>query len=154
MTEEEKDAGGVEPKGGTGRFLEIVFVAVVAAVISGSVSYKLVLDEVHAELQSLKTYRPPVAVIDYGPVIMAVKKGVSPSDIEPVFVELKEKAEKLAANGFLVVNRASLETVPEHLLIEASSKIEVAPKPEPALSALPELTPEDFINGLMEARRQ
>lgn len=78
-----------------------------------------VLDRVE-KLEAALAQRPPVAVIDYGAIQEALAAGATPAELHGSFAAVKERAAALRARGFLVINRAAVETAPEALVIEAA----------------------------------
>jgi hypothetical protein len=114
--------------------------AVLALGVAGAAFIRLgVLDRVD-RLEAALAQRPPVAVIDYGAIQEALAAGATPAELHGSFAAVKERAEALRARGFLVINRAAVETAPEALVVQAAPVLmapRAAPGPAPAPAAPP-----------------
>jgi hypothetical protein len=98
--------------------------------LSGWLAYRTAL----AELDRALALRPPVAVVDYQPITNRLAQGVPPKDLEPGFATLKGHSTRLGEHGYLVLNRASLDAVPERYVIPAQLDL---PAPPPARPTTP-----------------
>ena len=61
--------------------------------------------------------RPPIAVIDYGPIANAVSLGVALDQIQPYLRETKRRASAYQAAGFIVINAASVDAAPDEVFV-------------------------------------
>lgn len=61
--------------------------------------------------------RPPVVVVDYGPIREAFGRGADPGALQEAFSTVKENVARFERAGYLVVNRIALETFPGSLAI-------------------------------------
>jgi hypothetical protein len=61
--------------------------------------------------------RPPIAVIDYGPIANAVSLGVPLDQIQPYLRETKRRASAYQAAGFIVINAASVDAAPDEVFV-------------------------------------
>ena len=85
-----------------------------------------------AELDQALALRPPLAVVDYGPVSARLAAGTPARDLEPVITTLKSQAGRLQTHGYLVLSGIAVETAPSALLV----------RPDPArLPPLPAAPP-------------
>lgn len=121
------------------------------------------IDALEAALKA----RPPLAVVDYAAVSKAIAAGAGPEAVEPVFVSIKERAARLGEAGFLVVNRASVESAPPGLVFgperEAERRLAAtlavagelgAPRPAPVASqAMTDEEAAALLRGFVEAGR-
>lgn len=64
-------------------------------------------------LEAALQARPPVAVADYGRISEALALGAAPEIMRAAFESVKAEAARLAAEGYLVINRATLEAAPD-----------------------------------------
>ena len=90
--------------------------------LSGWLAYRFAV----AELDRAMALRPPVAVIDYQPITARLAQGVAAKDLEPGFATLKGHSTRLGEHGYLVLNRASLDAVPERYLVPAQLDLPAA----------------------------
>ena len=101
---------------------------VLGPALSGWLSYRLAL----AELDQALALRPPLAVVDYGPVSARLAAGTPARDLEPVITTLKSQAGRLQTHGYLVLSGIAVEAAPTALLV----------RPDPArLPPLPAVLP-------------
>lgn len=77
------------------------------------------ISALEAELAS----RPQIAIVDYSKLTSALAAGVSPLEMKPAFDNLKARANAFAGEGWLVINRASLEAAPEELIISTDEAV-------------------------------
>ena len=91
--------------------------------LSGWLAYRFAV----AELDRALALRPPVAVIDYQPITARLAQGVAAKDLEPGFATLKGHSTRLGEHGYLVLNRASLDAVPERYLVPAQLDLPAPP---------------------------
>ena len=97
-------------------------------VLSGWFSYRLAL----AELDQALALRPPLAVVDYGPVAERLAAGTPARELAPVITTLKSQAGRLQTHGYLVLSGIAVEAAPAALLVH----------PDPArLPPLPAVLP-------------
>ena len=95
---------------------------------SGWLAYRLAV----AELDQALALRPPLAVVDYGPVSARLAAGTPARDLEPVIATLKSQAGRLQTHGYLVLSGIAVEAAPAALLV----------RPDPArLPPLPAVLP-------------
>ena len=87
---------------------------VLAPALSGWLSYRLAV----AELDQALALRPPLAVVDYGPVSARLAAGTPARDLEPVITTLKSQAGRLQAHGYLVLSGIAVEAAPTALLVQ------------------------------------
>lgn len=118
-----------------------VAVALIVALAAGpSLSAWLAYRAALAELDRALALRPPLAVVDYQPITNRLAQGVAASQLEASFATLKGHSSRLADHGYLVLNRASLDAVPERYLVPAQLDLPPPPTPpaaSPQASALP-----------------
>ena len=89
--------------------------------------------------------RPPIAVIDYGPIANAVSLGVPLDQIQPYLRETKQRASAYQAAGFIVINAASVDAAPDEIFVPPLDDL-----PEAWLkvtSAAPKILPEADMNS-------
>jgi hypothetical protein len=98
--------------------------------LSGWLAYRFAV----AELDRAMALRPPVAVIDYQPITARLAQGVAAKDLEPGFATLKSHSTRLGEHGYLVLNWASLDAVPERYLVPAQLDL-LPPPPTPSAPA-------------------
>jgi hypothetical protein len=114
--------------------------AVLALGVAGAAFIRFgVLDRVD-RLEAALAQRPPVAVIDYGAIQEALAAGATPAELHGSFAAVKERAAALRARGFLVINRAAVETAPEALVVQAAPVL-MAPRAAPGLAPAPAAPP-------------
>ena len=126
---------------------------VLAPALSGWLSYRLAV----AELDQALALRPPLAVVDYGPVSERLAAGTPARDLEPVITTLKSQAGRLQAHGYLVLSGIAVEAAPTALLVQPDlSRLPPlpvtlpAPAPDPAPPPAPATAPLAIAPG--EAR--
>lgn len=108
-----------------------VATALVAALIAGpALSGWLAYQASLVELDRALSLRPPLAVVDYQPITNRLAQGVAPKDLKTGFATLKGHSTRLGAHGYLVLNRASLDAVPDRYLVPAELDLP-APPPQP-----------------------
>lgn len=90
--------------------------AVLPALASGCIAYGAAVARLEAALE----LRPPLAVVDYGPITDRLAQGSAPKELEPVFRLLKDTSSRLREHGYLVLNRIATDAVPDPYLIPAS----------------------------------
>jgi hypothetical protein len=61
--------------------------------------------------------RPPIAIVDYGPIGTAVSLGESPDKIKPYFAEIKRRTQAYKAAGYIVINAASVDAAPAEIFL-------------------------------------
>jgi hypothetical protein len=118
--------------GGWSRLGGVDWLPVLAVLIAGVAALIVVrftLVERINQLEAALETRPPVAVIDYGSIQTALAAGASPMELQPAFAAVKEQAADLQRRGYLVINRAALESAPRDLVI-ASAPVFVAARPQ------------------------
>ena len=120
---------------------------VLGPAVSGWLAYRLAV----AELDQGLALRPPLAVIDYGPVTERLAAGASARDLEPAVATLKSQAGRLQAHGYLVLNRAAVEAAPTALLVRPDPA-GLPPLPAPATGAAPPPAPGPVAIAPGEAR--
>ena len=84
-----------------------------ASALSGWLAYRAAM----AELDRALELRPPLAVIDYAPITARLAQGTPARELEPAFTELKSWGSRLREHGYLVLNRAATDAVPEAYLV-------------------------------------
>lgn len=90
--------------------------AVLPALASGCIAYAAAVAKLEAALE----LRPPMAVVDYGPITDRLAQGSAPKELEPVFRLLKDTSSRLRDHGYLVLNRIATDAVPDPYLIPTS----------------------------------
>ena len=96
--------------------LFMVGLAVLPALASGCIAYGAAVAKLEAALE----LRPPLAVVDYGPITDELALGTAPKELEPAFKLLKDTSGRLRDHGYLVLNRIATDAVPDPYLIPAS----------------------------------
>jgi hypothetical protein len=104
-----------------------------ASALSGWLAYRGAL----AELDRALELRPPLAVLDYEPITARLAQGTPARELEPAFAELKRWSGRLREHGYLVLNRAAADAVPEAYLVRPDP----ADLPVPMATAPPPATP-------------
>jgi hypothetical protein len=61
--------------------------------------------------------RPPIAIVDYGPIAAAVAAGEAPAAIQPYLSEIKRRAAAYRDAGYVVINAASIEAAPADVFV-------------------------------------
>ena len=120
-----------------------------ASALSGWLAYRAAM----AELDRALELRPPLAVLDYAPITARLAQGTPAKELEPAFAALKRWSGRLREHGYLVLNRAATEAVPEaYLVLPDPAQAMPAPIPPPPLTAttppaapLPATTPSPAI---------
>ena len=120
---------------------------------SGWLAYRLAV----AELDQALALRPPLAVVDYGPVSARLAAGIPARDLEPTVATLKSQAGRLQTHGYLVLSGIAVEAAPTALLVRPDPArlppLPVtlpAPAPDPASPPAPATAPPAIAPG--EAR--
>ena len=120
---------------------------------SGWLAYRLAV----AELDQAMALRPPLAVVDYGPVSARLAAGTPARDLEPTIATLKSQAGRLQTHGYLVLSGIAVEAAPTALLVQPDlSRLPPlpvtlpAPAPDPASPPAPATAPLAIAPG--EAR--
>ena len=108
-----------------------------ASALSGWLAYRAAM----AELDRALELRPPLAVLDYAPITARLAQGTPASELEPAFAELKRWSSRLREHGYLVLNRAAADAVPEAYLVRPDPADLPAPVPAPMATAPPPATP-------------
>ena len=104
-----------------------------ASALSGWLAYRAAM----AELDRALELRPPLAVLDYAPITARLAQGTPARELEPAFAELKRWGNRLREHGYLVLNRAAADAVPEAYLVRPDP----ADLPAPMATAPPPATP-------------
>ena len=104
-----------------------------ASALSGWLAYRGAM----AELDRALELRPPLAVLDYAPITARLAQGTPARELEPAFAELKRWSSRLREHGYLVLNRAAADAVPEAHLVRPDP----ADLPAPMATAPPPATP-------------
>ena len=104
-----------------------------ASALSGWLAYRAAV----AELDRALELRPPLAVLDYAPITARLAQGTPARELEPAFAELKRWSGRLREHGYLVLNRAAADAVPEAHLVRPDP----ADLPAPMATAPPPATP-------------
>lgn len=102
-----------------------------ASALSGWLAYRGAV----AELDRALELRPPLAVLDYEPITARLAQGTPARELEPAFAELKRWSSQLREHGYLVLNRAAAEAVPEAYLLRPDPADLPAPAAPPPLAA-------------------
>ena len=103
-----------------------------ASALSGWLAYRAAV----AELDRALELRPPLAVLDYAPITARLAQGTPARELEPAFAELKRWSGRLREHGYLVLNRAAADAVPEAYLVRpdpADLPAPMATAPPPAI---------------------
>lgn len=103
-----------------------------ASALSGWLAYRGAM----AELDRALELRPPLAVLDYAPITARLAQGTPARELEPAFAELKRWSSRLREHGYLVLNRAAADAVPEAHLVRpdpADLPAPMATAPPPAI---------------------
>ena len=115
-----------------------------SALASGLITYAAVI----TRLDHALALRPPIAVVDYGPIGTRLNQGTPARELEPVFAILKATSGRLREHGYLVLNRAAADAVPATYLIPASLTADALAAAAPRLPQLaPAARPEFVIEG-------
>jgi len=61
--------------------------------------------------------RPPIAIVDYGPLADAVNAGVDADVLRPYLAEFKRRAGAYEDAGFVVINAASVDAAPSEVFV-------------------------------------
>lgn len=101
--------------------------------LSGWLAYRGAM----AELDRALELRPPLAVLDYEPITARLAQGIPARALEPAFADLKRWSSRLREHGYLVLNRAAADAVPEAYLVRPDP----AGPPAPMAIAPPPATP-------------
>lgn len=102
-----------------------------ASALSGWLAYRAAM----AELDRALELRPPLAVLDYEPITARLAQGTPARELEPAFAELKRWGDRLREHGYLVLNRAAADAVPEAYLVHPDPADLPAPAAAPPLAA-------------------
>ena len=102
-----------------------------ASALSGWLAYRGAV----AELDRALELRPPLAVLDYEPITARLAQGTPARDLEPAFAALKRWGSRLREHGYLVLNRAAADAVPEAYLVRPDPADLPAPVTTPPLAA-------------------
>jgi hypothetical protein len=102
-----------------------------ASALSGWLAYRGALDELDRALE----LRPPLAVLDYEPITARLAQGTPAQELEPAFAGLKRWSSRLREHGYLVLNRAAADAVPEAYLVRPDPADLPAPAAPPPLAA-------------------
>ena len=105
-----------------------------ATALSGWLAYRGAMTELDRALE----LRPPLAVLDYAPITARLAQGTPARELEPAFAELKRWSGRLREHGYLVLNRAAADAVPEAYLVRPDP----ADLPAPMATAPPPATPQ------------
>ena len=84
-----------------------------ASALSGWLAYRGAMTELDRALE----LRPPLAVLDYAPITARLAQGTPARELEPAFAELKRWSSRLREHGYLVLNGAAADAVPEAYLV-------------------------------------
>lgn len=114
------DAAPAGPAPASARIDWVVVAAVAVLGVAGAAYLKLGVVDRIADLEAALQSRPPLAVIDYASIQEALAAGASPADIQPAFAAVKGRAAALKEQGYLVINRAAVETAPDQLMLPAA----------------------------------
>lgn len=109
---------------------------VLGPALSGWLAYRLAT----AGLDQALALRPPLAVVDYGPVSAHLAAGIPARDLEPVITTLKSQAARLQAHGYLVLSGIAVEMAPTALLVRPDPA-RLPPLPASAAGSAPEPAP-------------
>ena len=99
-----------------------------ASPLSGWLAYRGAV----AELDRALELRPPLAVLDYETITARLAQGTPAKELEPAFAGLKRWSSRLREHGYLVLNRAAADAVPEAYLVRpdpADLPAPAAPQP-------------------------
>jgi len=89
-------------------------VVALAASLLGSVSTAMFSE---SRLRAALLLRPPILVVDYSGVTAALEMGVSADNLRSPYAIYKKEVAEAGDAGFLVVNRAALEEIPDGFTI-------------------------------------
>jgi|SRR5690554_2700218 len=106
------------------KLYETVIAAVLGGVI-GCIATYLLLNERVSKLEQEVGYMTPVAVIDFFSIAEAYSEGAPVEVIDEEMRKLSLKAQKLAGQGFLIIQSDAAYSVPSEILIrhKAASKL-------------------------------
>ena len=119
-----------------------------ASALSGWLAYRGAM----AELDRALELRPPLAVLDHASITARLAQGTPARELEPAFAKLKRWSSRLREHGYLVLNRAAADAVPEAHLVRpdpADLPVPTATAPPPAIppaAPLPAIRPSLPIN--------
>ena len=119
-----------------------------ATALSGWLAYRGAMTELDRALE----LRPPLAVLDYAPITARLAQGTPARELEPAFAELKRWSSRLREHGYLVLNGAAADAVPEAYLVrpdpaDLPAPMATAPPPAtPPAAPLPAISPSLAIN--------
>ena len=119
-----------------------------ASALSGWLAYRAAV----AELDRALELRPPLAVLDYAPITARLAQDTPARELEPAVAELKRWSSRLREHGYLVLNRAAADAVPEAYLVrpdptDLPAPMATAPPPAtPPAAPLPAISPSLAIN--------
>ena len=107
--------------------------------LSGWLAYRAAM----AELDRALELRPPLAVLDYAPITARLAQGIPAKELEPAFTALKRWGSRLREHGYLVLNRAAAEAVPEAYLLrpDPTQAMPAPVTPPPVTAATPPAAP-------------
>ncbi|MEZ5933201.1 MAG: hypothetical protein R3F54_14870 [Alphaproteobacteria bacterium] len=116
-------------------FITSLIISLGATAITAATATWLIREELAA--------RPPIAIIDYGPIGNAVSLGVPPESIQPYFAEIKRRAQAYEAAGYIVINAASVDAAPDEMFVPPLDNVPEAwrtPSVDPKDTAIPRLS--------------
>jgi len=70
-----------------------------------------------SRLRAALLLRPPILVVDYSGVTAALEMGVSADNLRGPYANYKKEVAEAGDAGFLVVNRAALEEIPDGFIL-------------------------------------
>ena len=85
--------------------------------------------------------RPPIAIVDYGPLAAALNAGEAPAAVQPYLAEFKRRAAAYRKAGYVVINAASVDAAPDDVYIPPPDDLPKVWQTMPAAEA----------DGLMDA---
>ena len=91
-------------------------------------------------LRDALVMRPPLVAVDYRPILQQLADGKDAAALAPEFAAYKARAAAFRRAGYLVFNRATLEAIPDALLIPPPTVVKLpgeAPVGAPVVAVAP-----------------
>ena len=83
----------------------------VTAIAGGMVGWSI------GVIQDELAERPPIAILDYAPLVNGMSAGEKPAVIETYLAEFKRRASAYENAGFVVINAASVVAAPDYIYV-------------------------------------
>ncbi|MEM1298222.1 MAG: hypothetical protein AAGH68_03005 [Pseudomonadota bacterium] len=135
------------------RFAETFAMMLLVAGAASLATAMIIEKRARDRLASALAERPPIAVIDYSPVLGAMAAGRPFEDIQATFTEIGAAGDDLASRGYLVLTTAQIVKAPRDRILGGPALAGGQSAPAAShLAARPDLDLSALVDGMAGAR--